>query len=225
MARRAPQRTSGPRASSRRDALETQARLLDAAGRLFAAKGFQETSVREICSAAEANVAAVRHHFGSKGGLYRTIVLRSHQGLLEHDPLPRFRDGDDPAAALGRAIEHLLRVTLVRRTGHPYAGQLFAHELRSPTAALDELLEKFLKPLRAEFARIVAALLQDADSPRLRGHCTTFVIGLCVFHELGKEPLKRFGFPPPQRESDVPRLARLVTQFAHAGILSLRQTT
>lgn len=224
MAKRAPQRTSGPRASSRRDALETQARLLDAAGRLFADKGFEATNVREICSAAGANIAAVRHHFGSKEGLYRTIVLRSHQSLLENDPLPRFREGDDPEAALGRAIEHLLRVTLVRRASHPYAGQLFAHELRSPTAALDELLQKFLKPIRAEFARIVAALLGDADSARLRSHATTFVIGLCVFHELGKEALKRFGVPLPQRESDVPKLARLVTQFAHAGILSLRET-
>jgi len=222
MAKKAPQRTPEPRISKRRDALETQARLLDAAGRLFAAKGFEDTNIREICRDAGVNVAAVRHHFGSKQGLYRAVVVRSHQELLEIDPLPPYRDGEDPAAALARAIEHMLRVVLVHRADHPYAGRLMLRELRAPTPALDELLENVMKPVRAALARIVAALLGKDASPQLVGQGTNFVIGLCVFHELGREALKRFGFPPPQREEDVPELARLVTHFARAGIEGLR---
>ena len=218
MAKKARGISSNPRVSKRRDALETQARLLDAAGRLFAAKGFDETSIREICLAAGVNVAAVRHHFGNKEGLYRAVVVRSHQGFIEQDPLPRFESGDDPAVALAGAIEMMLRIVLVRRGKHPYAGRLISGELRSPTAALDELIENVMKPLRSELERIVAALLGPGSAPRLRGQCTNFVIGLCVFHDLGKEALKRFGYPPPERAADVPKLARLITQFALNGI-------
>ncbi len=210
-----------PRSSSRRDALATQARLLDAAGRLFAAKGYEQTNVRAICRSAGANISAVRHHFGSKEGLYRAVVVRSHRALLERDPLPQFCDGEDPAAALARVIEHMLRIILVRRANHPYAGQLMARELQSPTGALDELLQNVMMPVRLEFGRIVGALLGEADTPSLRGQCTNFVMGLCVFHELGREVLKRFGFAPPKRDAEVPGLARLVAAFAHAGILRL----
>ncbi|MCB9853563.1 MAG: CerR family C-terminal domain-containing protein [Phycisphaerales bacterium] len=192
---------------------------MDAAGRLFAAKGFEEANVREICRAAGVNIAAVRHHFGSKEGLYRAVVVRSHKGFLEQEPFPKFEAGDDPAVALERAIEQMLRIMLVRRGAHPYAGQLISRELRSPTAVLDELVENVMKPLRCELERIVAALLGGANSPRLRGQCANFVIGLCVFHDLGKEALKRFGYPPPERAADVPKLAGLITKFALSGIV------
>lgn len=223
MAPRTSRTNPPPRASIRRDALETQARLLDAAGRLFAAKGFEEASVREICARAKANVAAVKHHFGSKEGLYRAVIVRSHEAFLEREPWPRFEKGEDPSAALGRAIERMLRIILVHRAGHPYAGQLLARELRVPTTALDELLENVMKPVRSEIGRIVGALLGRSDTPRLRGQCTNFVIGLCVFHELGREALRRFGFPPPKRENDVSDLAQLITEFALGGIERARE--
>jgi len=54
--------------------LETRARLLKAAGRLFAERGFKKVTVRDICRAARANVAAVNYHFGDKDGLYREVL-------------------------------------------------------------------------------------------------------------------------------------------------------
>lgn len=210
------------RVSKRRDALETQASLLAAAGRLFAEHGFEDTSVRDICEAAHANVAAIRHHFGSKEGLYRTVVVRSHQELLEQEPPPALKRDDDPEAALHQMVEYILRFVLLRRAEHPYAGQLFARELRAPTAAFDELLEHVMQPVRREIGRIVGTLLGKADSRTLRGQCTNFVIGLCVFQELGREGLKRFGYPPPSSAAQVRALAQQVTLFALGGIAQLR---
>ena len=48
---------------------ETRDRLLKASTRLFADRGFKHVTVREICRAARANVAAVNYHFGDKLGL------------------------------------------------------------------------------------------------------------------------------------------------------------
>src|SRR3954463_7032850 len=66
--------------------LETRARLLNAAARLFADRGFAKVTVRDICRKARANVAAVNYHFGGKVGLYHEVLqsaVRTMQGTTE----------------------------------------------------------------------------------------------------------------------------------------------
>ena len=52
----------------------TKAALVAAAGELFARKGLEGASVREIAEKAGANVAAVNYHFGSKENLYKVTL-------------------------------------------------------------------------------------------------------------------------------------------------------
>lgn len=59
-----------------RSAAATRERILDAAERLLAAKGFAGTSLREITAAARVNVAAIHYHFGSKEELLRAVLAR-----------------------------------------------------------------------------------------------------------------------------------------------------
>ena len=55
---------------------DTVDRILDAAERLFAEKGFAETSLRTITSKAGVNLAAVNYHFGSKKALIQAMFTR-----------------------------------------------------------------------------------------------------------------------------------------------------
>ena len=55
---------------------DTRERLLSAAMRLFAEKGFDKATVRGICAAAGVNVALVNYHFKSKEGLYEACIAR-----------------------------------------------------------------------------------------------------------------------------------------------------
>ena len=55
---------------------ETRQRLLDAAERLFAERGFEATSLRNITAKAHANLAAVNYHFGSKLKLVQEVIGR-----------------------------------------------------------------------------------------------------------------------------------------------------
>lgn len=55
---------------------DTRDRILDTAERLFAAHGFDGTSLRQITEAAEVNLAAVNYHFGSKEELYTQVFVR-----------------------------------------------------------------------------------------------------------------------------------------------------
>ena len=54
----------------------TADRLLDVAERLFAQQGIAETSLRQLTAKADANVAAVSYHFGSRDGLIEAVFRR-----------------------------------------------------------------------------------------------------------------------------------------------------
>jgi len=66
----------------------TRSRLLEAAGREFAEKGFEGATVRGISDRAEANLAAVNYYFGGKEALYERAVVESHEcGTIESPEL------------------------------------------------------------------------------------------------------------------------------------------
>lgn len=56
---------------------DTRDRLLDAAESLFGERGFKGTSLRAITDRADANVASVNYHFGSKLELLKAVLLRA----------------------------------------------------------------------------------------------------------------------------------------------------
>jgi len=55
----------------------TREKLLEVAGPIFAGRGYQATTIREICAGAGANVAAINYHFGDKLGLYTEVLQHS----------------------------------------------------------------------------------------------------------------------------------------------------
>lgn len=54
----------------------TRARILDAAESLFAQKGHEATSLREITAVARVNLSSVHYHFGSKEGLIQAVFAQ-----------------------------------------------------------------------------------------------------------------------------------------------------
>lgn len=54
--------------------LGTKRALLESASALFAERGFDSVSLRDITTRAGANVASVKYHFGSKEGLVDAVV-------------------------------------------------------------------------------------------------------------------------------------------------------
>ena len=55
---------------------DTKTRILDTAERLFAQKGFDAVSLRNIIASAKVNLAAVHYHFGSKQALVHAVIGR-----------------------------------------------------------------------------------------------------------------------------------------------------
>lgn len=61
---------------------KTRAQILAQATKSFAEHGYEGASLREICNSANANVSAVKYHFGDKEGLYRTCLSEYTESRL-----------------------------------------------------------------------------------------------------------------------------------------------
>src|SRR4029079_12765437 len=68
---------------SRMTGKERREQLLDIGRTLFAAKGFEGTSVEEIAAKAGVSKPVVYEHFGGKEGLYAVVVDREMRRLLD----------------------------------------------------------------------------------------------------------------------------------------------
>lgn len=75
---------------------DTKTQILDVAERLIAEKGFSGTTLRNIVSEADVNLAAVNYHFGSKEELFRAVVHRIAEPVVKRqlDMLNQLREKD-----------------------------------------------------------------------------------------------------------------------------------
>lgn len=124
--------------------------ILTAARSLFAAKGFQATSIEDICVRSGASVGSVYHHFGSKEGMAAALYVeamtdyqRGLCGILEQ-PV-------SPDVAVGRVIEHYLRwmesnresALLILSVEHADIRELAADQITTLNAPVVDLVEEW----------------------------------------------------------------------------------
>ena len=200
---------------------ETRARLLEEARTLFAAQGFRRVTVREICRAANANVAAVNYHFGDKQGLYRKLID-------EAVVIMRQTSQQAEAAGDGGNAEQRLRAFIrvfLQRVGSksaPWIHQLMAHELAEPTEALDDVISQVIEPRIRYMSELVANILgAPLDDERVM-RCVLSVQS--QFHAATANPVSKRLVPGFTSDAEsVDRLAQHIADFSIAGIRSLRR--
>ena len=85
----------------------TATALLEAARACIARRGLAATTSREIARQADANLAAITYHFGSKDHLVAEALLQGFRSWLAHT-LAILKGDGDPAARTVMAIQMLL---------------------------------------------------------------------------------------------------------------------
>jgi AcrR family transcriptional regulator len=158
---------------------ETKQRVLDAACVVFAEKGYRDATVLEICTAADANVAAVNYYFGSKEKLYLK-VWQSVADCVRDKYFGAIAEERDPTARL--------KVIITQRVRHAFddgpAGNLrkMAHsEMGNPTAVHDEVFQRFLLPSLQLLAETISKILGIDPSDALVQRCAFGIHSQLVF--------------------------------------------
>ncbi|ANZ20325.1 TetR family transcriptional regulator [Streptomyces noursei] len=173
-ARPAGEARRGGAGEQRRDAQGTRRLLLDAASELFAERGYERATVRDIAARAGVNQALLFRYFGSKKALFGEVMARGGQEQLRSTPAERLFDV-------------ALRGMLAEGRG-PGADRSLEVCLRS-IGGSDEIAEA-LRGLGDEYAEVLATLSRAEDGA-LRGDLAlSWLLGIGLMRVVvGKEPL------------------------------------
>lgn len=160
---------------------ETRRRLIDAAGNVFAEKGFPSATVREICQLADANIAAVNYHFGDKEKLYIETVRQAQCAQMEFAPLPDWPPGTRAEVRLKDFIRTFLVRTLESERPSWHRA-LMLREMAHPTIACSAIVHDSIRPMAEVLGEILGELLPpELDLPQR--HLIGFsIVGQCLFH-------------------------------------------
>lgn len=195
---------------------DTRQKLINCAGEVFSAKGFETTTVREVCQAAGVNIAAIHYHFGDKERLYLECVKHAHcqHGMIEFD----WPNGTSSQDRLTMMVTHML--TMMLATDQPaWQIELMMRELARPTAACRVLVEEFISPVFTQLLAIVSELL-PAETPLLARQQTAFsVVAQCLLYRYHR-PIGQLliGQEQFQRLLNVDTVARQIVAFSLGGI-------
>jgi AcrR family transcriptional regulator len=200
---------------------ETRQRLLEAAGEVFAKRGFRSSTIRKICRRARANLAAVNYHFGDKEHLYAAVVEYAHTRAREKYPLIHGESEARPPAERLGAFIHYFMFSLLDEGVPAWFGKLMAQEMIEPTAALDAVVEKFIRPMSQNLADIVQELLGAAATEARVRLCQLSIVGQCLHHRNSKPVIQRLFPLQKYGPEDIKAIAEHITRFSLGAMQEL----
>jgi AcrR family transcriptional regulator len=198
----------------------TRQRLIEIAGPIFADRGYEATTIKEITDQAKLNVASVNYHFRDKMGLYLEVLRQGlpQQGAGNDEPPEEM----EPEARLHSFVGWFLRSLL--GTGRPaWVSQIMCHEMSQPTAAFPQVIQEIVRPTLEYAGGIVAALLgapRESEQVRLTAHG---LLAQCVHWVRTREGLTLLW--PELDLSDrtvLDRVAEHICAFTLGGIRALK---
>jgi AcrR family transcriptional regulator len=195
----------------------TRERIMKAAERLFAERGYDGTSIRAIVAKARVNQAAINYHFEGKDGLYREVLRGAFRAMTEHQ-LEHSQEvkGLSREDALSDFIRRQLR-PLMARDEAARAMRIFNWETVRPTAVFRSLLSEEAAPFMGLSVEIVRRFLPTADQRTLMV-AAIWMLGQCSVFLRNREQLAG---PPTNLvidESSVEWLSRLITGWVIGGL-------
>jgi TetR/AcrR family transcriptional regulator, regulator of cefoperazone and chloramphenicol sensitivity len=202
---------------------ETKQRLLDAAAQLFAERGYQQVSIRDICAAANANVAAVNYYFHDKWALYEELIRKliegaKHMQQLAHESPP----GTPPDEQLRNYIRTFMQHGLAPvEEKDRWAGKLMGREMVDPTPGLDLFIDEVIRPNSKWLGELIGELMGLPPTDWRVGSCVgsvqTQIVG--YFGPVVKRMVPGLEFTP----EIIAGIANHITTFSLAGIRAISQ--
>jgi TetR/AcrR family transcriptional regulator, regulator of cefoperazone and chloramphenicol sensitivity len=195
---------------------ETRDRLLKAAARLFADRGFKKVTVRDICRVARANVAAVNYHFGDKLGLYREVMQSAIDAMrATNDAARRAGAGRPPEEQLRRYIAIFVHRLLT--PGNDAVHKLIQREMNDPTPALDTLVEQGVRPRVEYLSGLIAEIVGCAPTDQRVLRCVASVQSQTISY-LPNPVAARLGLANKPTAANLNEIAEHIAEFSLAGV-------
>jgi TetR/AcrR family transcriptional regulator, regulator of cefoperazone and chloramphenicol sensitivity len=206
----------------RSDGQVTQIRILETAGRVFAERGYGQTTSKEICKRAKTNQAAVNYHFGSREGLYEAVLIEAHRQVVDLDDLSAWATGPGEARdRLAAVLDHLLSLATEGQDGWEFP--VLLREILNPSPVMSALAIKAIKPK----ARVLLRLVADVTGLRPDHPCVQralfFCVVPCILMAIAPPPLKANVLPSLNKDPE--GLREDFMRYVFAGLDALGHPT
>jgi AcrR family transcriptional regulator len=168
-----------------KDSEITKAKIIDAAGQLFAERGFKGVTVRDIVRQANTHLSALNYHFRTKDALYREVVLEACKQVSISEKGQQQLNKLDPQEALLFLVKEGLKKYQGKSSSH-WQIVIIARESSEPSSIFAEVVEKYFKP-EADFVANLISKITDRkpDSHEVRFAYLTMITLMETFSLYG----------------------------------------
>ena len=162
-------------------------RILMAASEVFAEHGFADGTTREIAKRADANVAAISYHFGSKEQLYEAVLSYGKAKAYEKFPVEQLRDQEiPPEERLKLFVKSMLEKALDEETSLWFNKMVARELMQESNDAFPSFLDDDIRTVLNCLLESVQELCgEDAEQEAVR-FCAASVVGQCTFFTSNK---------------------------------------
>jgi AcrR family transcriptional regulator len=214
-------RNRRPRAKQVVPASDTRARLLRAAGEVFAESGYHTATIRRISSRAGVNVALVNYHFRDKLGLYLEVLRES----VRASRLEAVHRALDQTAAPEQILRQVIKARLESLSSMDLPdrhARILIHELAQPTPVLSRVIDESLRPVynrMRELIGTITGLQPDEEKTRL---CSNSIMGQILMYALAGPVLTRLWPGLKITPAQIDRIAGHIADFSLAYLRQAR---
>jgi len=214
MNRKAPRRLPG----RREDGAATKMQILEAAGAVFAEKGFDRATGKEIAERAGTNSAAVNYYYGGIGNLYGEVLVAAHARLVAYDSLAALahRDGD-PREKL-RDFIALIVHSIANPTSSSWALRVLSREILAPSPLFMVLRERELLPKKQLFTELIGTILELPPDHPVVARCCVSILGPFMMILIGGRQILERMFPEVRLDQSPEATIDHLTRFSFGGI-------
>jgi AcrR family transcriptional regulator len=199
----------------------TRVRLLNSAAEVFAERGFEDATVRQICERAGANVALVNYYFGDKLELYTEVLRFSLQPGCDRTRVELPPATADPEAALRLIVAAMIERAFDTSGQAHLRFRLMLNEFVRPSVATARVVDVVMRPVYDRLRQIVGAILKLHANDKKTRLCVHSVLGQ-VAHFAHAQPVLTLLWPemkmsPAHREMVAAHIADFSLAYLQAG--------
>lgn len=212
-----PQR---PKRAQRSDGRSTRAVVLEAAGKVFAERGFAEATSKEICERAGTNGAAVNYYFGGKEGLYEEVLVEAHRQLVSLEELNAvMASGGAPEEKLRAYLELVVRAAM--KAPELWGLPVLLREVASSSSDLPASLVDTALPKLNVIRSLVCEITGLAPDSGRAGEATAMLLMPCMMLVLFPEKIQSLLLPGFMDRPE--HMVDAMLRYALGGLKALKE--
>ncbi|MEO0532525.1 MAG: TetR/AcrR family transcriptional regulator [Cyanobacteria bacterium P01_A01_bin.123] len=199
---------------------DTKEQILNVAERLFAERGFVGATLRNVVGEAGVNLAAVHYHFGSKEELFRSVVVRIAEPVVEQElhllnQLQQHEEDPSVEAILTALLAPPLELLTTDGSVQMVVRAQFMGRCRTEPEPIQSIGEQAFSAANQAFLDALQRALPEQSRSQLRWKLDLVIAALIrVLNEIGKPNALLQSSAPEDIEQTIPRLV----SFLAAGM-------